>query len=105
MSFIQRRNCLLRVLSIESELKDIEHGVEYLRLRRSIRLLENARAGNGKLIVSRPEDMANTVELRKNSADVEEYLAKYRTMMRGVRDKVDRLNAEKYRLKAELTSF
>lgn len=105
MSFTQRRESLLRVLHIESELKDIEHGAEYLKMTGAIRILENARAGGGKLIVNRPEDMTSTVELRKNSDDVAEYLVKYRVMMRGVQDRVNRLNAEKQKLKAELKGF
>ena len=105
MSFTQRRDSLLRVLHIESELKDIEHGTDYLKMTEAIRILENARAGGGKLVVDRPEDMTNTVELRKNSNEVEEYLVKYRVMMRGVQERVDLLIAEKQRLKAELKGF
>ena len=104
MSFSRRRYDLLRVLAIESEIKDIEHGQKYLRFKREITVLENARRGSGSLRVSNPEDMDSIIELRRNSAGVEEYLAKYRMMMHGVREKMDRLNAEKLRLKAELSA-
>ena len=104
MSFSQRRTSLLRVLEIESNIKDIEHGDEYLRVKREIKLLENARNGSGRIVVSSPEDMSKTVELRKNSADVEQYLSRYRVRMRGVSDRLDSLNLEKFNLKRELMS-
>ncbi len=104
MSFSQRRTSLLRVLEIESNIKDIEHGDEYLRVKREIKLLENARNGSGRIVVSSPEDMSTTVELRKNSADVEQYLSRYRVRMRGVSDRIDSLNFEKSNLKRELMS-
>jgi hypothetical protein len=47
MAFSQRRTNLLRVLEIESKIKDIEHGEEYLRVKREIRVLENAHGGGG----------------------------------------------------------
>jgi hypothetical protein len=104
MSFSQRRTHLLRVLEIESKIKDIEHGDEYLRVKREIKLLENARNGSGRIVVSSPEDMSMVVEIRKNSADVEAYLSRYRGRMQSVSDNIDSLNFEKSNLKRELMS-
>jgi hypothetical protein len=102
MSFDRRRTNLLRVLAIESKIKDIEHGQDYLKYNREIRVLEAARKGTGSLSVRNPDDMNSVVELRRNSAVVGEYLGKYRLMMRGVQDQMDLLKAEKSRLKSEL---
>ena len=104
MSFSQRNNSLLRVLEIESKIKDIEHGEEYLRVKREIRVLENARNSIGKIVVSSPEDNGTLVELRKNSADVMEFLNAYRGRMRSISDRIDSLNDEKSSLKRELFS-
>jgi hypothetical protein len=102
MSFSQRNNYLLRVLEIESKIKDIEHGEEYLRVKREIRVLENARNSSGKIVVSSPKDTGTMVELRKNSADVKEFLNAYRGQMLSISNRIDSLNAEKSSLKKEL---
>jgi hypothetical protein len=104
MSFSQRNNYLLRVLEIESKIKDIEHGEEYLRVKREIRILENARNSSGKIIVSSPEDTGTLVELRKNSADVKAYLNVYQGKMRSISERIDSLNVEKSNLKRKLMS-
>ncbi len=102
MSFSQRNTTLLRVLEIESKIKDIEHGEEYLRVKREIRVLENAHNSGGKIVVSSPEDTGTFVELRKNSADVKVFLNAYRGKMRSISDRIDSLNAEKSSLKRAL---
>ncbi len=102
MAFSQRRTNLLRVLEIESKIKDIEHGEEYLRVKREIRVLENAHGGGGILTVTSPDDRNEVVEIRKNSVDVTEYLMKYKGQMRSVMEKIDSLNDEKMRLKKSL---
>ncbi len=102
MSFSQRNTTLLRVLEIESKIKDIEHGEEYLRVKRELRVLENARNNNGKVVVSSPEDNGTLVELRKNSPDIKEYLSVYQGRMKSISERIDSLNAEKSSLKREL---
>jgi hypothetical protein len=102
MAFSQRRINLLRVLEIESKIKDIEHGEEYLRVKREIRILENAHGGGGILTVTSPDDINEVVEIRKNSVDVTEYLTKYKGQMRSVMEKIDSLNDEKMKLKKSL---
>jgi hypothetical protein len=92
------------VLEIESKIKDIEHGEEYLRVKREIRILENARNSSGKIIVSSPEDTGTLVELRKNSADVKAYLNVYQGKMRSISERIDSLNVEKSNLKRKLMS-
>ena len=104
MSFSKRNTTLLRVLEIESKIKDIEHGEEYLRVKREIRVLENARNSLGKIVVSSPEDTGTLVELRKNSADVKTFLSAYQGKMRGISERIDSLNAEKSSLKRALFS-
>jgi hypothetical protein len=102
MYFSQRRTNLLRVLEIESKIKDIEHGDEYLRVKREIKVLENARGGGGILTVTSPDDINEVVELRKNSVDVAEYLTKYKGRLQLVMNHIDLLNNEKAQLKREL---
>jgi hypothetical protein len=102
MSFSERRATLLRILEIEESIKDIEHSKEYLTMKRGLKVLENARSGGGVVIVSSPDDMSRTVEMRKNSADVEDCISKYKTKMQSNADKIESLNLEKSRLKKEL---
>jgi hypothetical protein len=102
MYFSQRRTNLLRVLEIESKIKDIEHGDEYLRVKREIKVLENARGGGGILTETSPDDINEVVELRKNSVDVAAYLTKYKGRLQTVTDRIDLLNNEKAKLKSEL---
>ena len=102
MYFSQRRTNLLRVLEIESKIKDIEHGGEYLRVKREIKVLENARGGGGILTVTSPDDINEVVELRKNSVDVAEYLTKYKGRLQLVMNHIDLLNNEKAQLKRDL---
>jgi hypothetical protein len=102
MAFSQRRTNLLRVLEIESKIKDIVHGEEYLRVKREIRVLEGAHGGGGILTVTSPDNINEIVEIRKNSVDVAEYLTKYKGQMQSVMERIDLLNDEKMRLKKEL---
>jgi hypothetical protein len=102
MYFSQRRTNLLRVLEIESKIKDIEHGNEYLRLKQEIKVLENAHGGGGILTVRSLDDLNEMVEIRKNSDDVVEYLRRYKEIMQIVSDKIDLLNVEKSQLKEQL---
>jgi vacuolar-type H+-ATPase subunit E/Vma4 len=102
MSFSQRNTTLLRVLEIESKIKDIEHGEEYLRVKREIKVLENARNSSGNIVVSSPKDTDTLVEIRKNSAEVKEFLDAYQVKMKSISDRIDSLNAEKSSLKRKL---
>jgi hypothetical protein len=80
MSFSERRATLLRLLEIEENIKEIEHSREYLTMKKGLRALENAQAGRGGglIVVNSPDDLSRTVEMRKNSPDVEECITKYR---------------------------
>ena len=104
MSFSERRATLLRILEIEESIKDIEHSKEYLTMKRGLKVLENARSGGGVIVVDSPDDMNRTVEMRKNSADVEECIIKYKAKMQNNAEKIDNLNLEKSKLKKELIS-
>ena len=104
MSFSERRAILLRILEIEANIKNIEHGKDFLRTRRDLKTLENARSGGGRVVVSSPEDLDKTMEIRKNSVEVGECIARYKERMRGDSELINSLNLEKKRLKKELLS-
>ena len=92
----------MRILDIESKIKDIEHDQDFLRLRGQIKILETARRGPSILLVSDPDKMSSVIELRRNSASVEEYLVKYRLMAQGKLAQVEQLKAEIHKLKADM---
>ncbi len=75
-------------------------------MKRGLTALETARSGRGGGIVSviSPDEPGRTIEIRKNSPEVEETIEKYRAKMKRNTDRIDSLNLEKTRLKAELTS-
>lgn len=102
MSFSERRAILLRILEIEANVKNIEHGKDFLRTKRDLKTLENARSGGGRIIVSSPEDLDRTVEIRRNSVQVGECIARYKERMRSDSELINSLNLEKTRLKREL---
>ncbi len=102
MSFSERRATLLRILEIEESIKDIEHSKEYLTMKRGLKVLENARSGGGVVVVSSPDDLNKTVEMRKNSADIEDCISKYKAKMQSNAERIDSLNLEKSKLKTEL---
>jgi hypothetical protein len=102
MSFSERRAILLRILEIETNVKNIEHSKDFLRAKRDLKTLENARSGGGRIVVSSPEDLDRTVEIRRNSVEVGECIAKYKERMRGDSEMINSLNLEKTRLKREL---
>jgi len=102
MSFSERRATLLRILEIEENIKNIEHGKDYLKIKRNLKVLENARSGGGIVIVSSPEDLNNTIEMRKNSIDIEECITKYRARISVDAERIGSLILEKLRLKSEL---
>ncbi len=102
MSFSERRAILLRILEIETNIKDIEHSKNYLITRRDLKALEHFGSGGGRIVVCSPEDLDRTVEIRKNSPEMGEYIARYKERMRGDVERIDSLNIEKTRLKTEL---
>ena len=102
MSFSERRATLLRILEIEKSIKDIEHSKEYLTMKRGLKTLENARSGGGVVIVNSPDDLDSTVEMRKNSADVEKCISKYKAKMQNNAEKINKLTLEKASLRREL---
>jgi len=102
MSFSQRRATLLRILEIEEDIKNIEHSREYILLKKNLKLLENSRNGGSVVVVSSPEDLNRTIEMRRNSGELELCIAKYRERIRRDAERIDGLNSEKSRLKREL---
>ena len=104
MSFSERRATLLRLLEIEKGIKDIEHSREFLTMKRGLKSLELARAGGGGgiIIVNSPEDLTRTVEMRKNSPDIDEYIRRYRARMKDSVERIDSLQNEKVKLKRVL---
>jgi hypothetical protein len=102
MSFSERRANLLRILEIETNIKDIEHSKDYLISRRDLKALEHFGSGGGRITISSPEDLDRTVEVRKNSPELGEYIARYKERMRGDKERIDSLNIEKTKLRAEL---
>ncbi len=105
MSFSDRRATLLRLLEVERDIKDIEHSKDYLIMKRGLAALETARAGGGGgiIIVCSPDDPTRNIEMRKNSAEVEECITKYRAKMKRNTDRINSLTLEKSKLKSELT--
>ena len=106
MSFSDRRATLLRLLKIEEDIKDIEHSHEYLTMKRGLKTLETARAGGGGgiIVVNSPEDLTHTIEMRKNSPEIDVCINKYRAKMKCKVDMIDSLQNEKVKLKRELTT-
>lgn len=102
MSFSERRAILLRILEIEANVKNIEHGKDFLITKRDLKTLENARNGGGRIVVSSPEDLDKTVEIRRNSVEVVECIARYKERMRSDSEMINNLNLEKIKLKREL---
>jgi len=106
MSFSDRRATLLRILKIEEDIKDIEHNHEYLIMKKGLKVLETARAGGGGgiIVVISPDDLTRTIEIRKNSPDVDDCINKYKAKMKCNIDIISSLQNEKVKLKNELTT-
>jgi len=106
MSFSDRRATLLRLLKIEEDIKDIEHNHEFLTMKRGLKALETARAGGGGgiIVVNSPDDLTRTIEMRKNSPDLDACIIKYKAKMKCNVDMIDSLHKEKVKLKRELTA-
>jgi len=102
MSFSERRATLLRILEIETNIKNIEHSKDYLIAKRDLKALENARSSGGRIVVSSPEDLNSTVEIRRNSVEVGECIARYKERMKGDSELINSLGLEKMRLKSGL---
>ena len=104
MSFSERKATLLRILEIETNIKDIEHSKDYIVTRRDLKALEHFGSGGGRITISSLEDLDRTVEVRKNSPELSAYIARYKERMRGDQERLNSLNSEKTKLRAELMS-
>ncbi len=102
MSFSERNASLIRLLQIEADIKRIEQGRDFLRLQRNLRALQNPSVIGGTIVVSPPDNLDTTVEVRRNSADAQAFVDAYLERMRGDRDKIDSLNTERVKLRQRL---
>jgi hypothetical protein len=75
-------------------------------MKRGLKALETARAGGGGgiIVVNSPDDITRTIEMRKNSPDVDACISKYKAKMKCNVDMIENLQNEKVKLKRELTT-
>jgi len=102
MSFSERNASLIRLLQIEADIRRIEQGRDYLRLKRNLRALQNPSAAGGTVTVSPPDNLDTTVEVRRNSANAQAFIDAYVERMRGDRERIDSLNSERVMLRGRL---
>jgi hypothetical protein len=100
MNFSELRTTLLRILEIDEKIKDIQHGRNYLALKRNLKTLENPT--KGYIIIDSPDDMKTAIKLRKNSSEVQVIKLKYREMLRRDTEKLSNLRKEQRQLRNEL---
>ena len=102
MSFSERNASLIRLLQIEADIKRIEQGKDFLRLQRNLRALQNPSVTGGTVVVSPPDNLDTTVEVRRNSADAQAFVDAYIARMRSDRERIETLNTERTKLRQRL---
>lgn len=100
MAFDDLRTALLRILEIDEKIRDIEHGQEYLLLRRNLKVLEHPT--KGYITVNALDDPSKVIKRRRNSADLQVLIIKYREKMRYDVENIRNLKMEKLRLRSKI---
>jgi len=101
MSFTERNTDLLRIIEIEEQIKEIEHGKEYITIRKNLKLLEDPRR-RGITLINAPDSPGMMMKLRRNSSDEVLIIAEYRERIRDDVEKIKSLRMERIRLRRKL---
>ncbi len=89
-------------MEIEADIKNIERGGEYKRLREDLRLLMAADRGGPTITFRSPDNPADIVSLRRGSSAVAEYIDLFKERMRVYDERVKCLTEEKARIEGML---
>ena len=101
MSGTTRRSALLRIMEIETQLKNLVLDNKYYRIKDNLRMLRE-KSFFGDVRVNDPHNFDSMINLRRNSADSRECIEVYEKMSLEYEDLIDKLSIEKKQLQVEL---
>ena len=101
MSGATRRSVLMRIMAIETQLKNLVHDNKYYRIQENLRMLRD-KSFFGDVRVNDPHNFDSLINLRRNSAESKEYTEVYEKMSLEYEDLIDKLSIEKKQLQVEL---
>ena len=104
MTFSERRSILLRILEIDSNIKNIQQSKSYRRLKNDLKILSIASRGDRVLYVHSPENMDDMVEMSRSSRAIDEYIGLYKDKLKKDDEHLDELSREKVSLERSLFS-
>ena len=101
MSGATRRSALLRIMEIETQLKNLVHDNKYYRIQENLRMLRE-KSFFGDVRVNDPHNFDSMIKLRRNSAESKECTEVYEKMSLEYEFFIDKLSIEKKQLQVEL---
>ena len=101
MSGERRRSPIMRIMEIETQLKDLILNDKYNRIKDNIRVLKDP-SFLGDVRVNEPNNFDSMIEVRRNSVKSRQCLEIYEKMAHEYEERINNLNNEKKILQTEL---
>ena len=74
---MKRNNILRKILNIESRINTIKSDSTYLTIKRNLSYLENARFGPSVVSIASPDDVNESLVIKRHSQEFKDTLSKY----------------------------
>ena len=92
----------MRIMEIERKVHNIENDPKYREMKQNLKTLETNPIGSRHVRIGKPENLDSMVELRRNSAEMDDLIERYKGKVDKYQVKIDKLNQEKRQLRKEL---
>ena len=89
-------------MEIEKKLHSLENDPKYREMLSNLKVLESAVVGSRHVRIGSPENMDQMIELRRDSAEMNDVIKRYRDGVEKYQIRIDQLNREKNQLQKEL---
>lgn len=89
-------------MEIEKKLHSLENDPRYREMQSNLKILETNVIGSRHVRISTPENLGTTIELRRNSKEMDDLIHRYRNNLEKYQTRIDDLNKEKRQLQKEL---
>lgn len=89
-------------MEIEKRVQHIENDPKYREMKQNLKTLETNPIGSRHVRIGTPENLSSMVELRRNSAEMDDLIKRYKKNVEKYQVRIDKLNQEKRQLRKEL---
>ncbi|MFP3951694.1 MAG: hypothetical protein ACLFVP_06125 [Candidatus Bathyarchaeia archaeon] len=100
----QTNSVLKEILKIDRKIKSITSDSDYRQIKKNIDILKNRRFGNRSMTIPLPEDMTQSVEVRRHSDEIKNIIKRYEAKETEFKERLNKLYKKRRELKKKLFS-